>query len=104
MSLTVVARSNIYYDYSIVPQLTNITGCESSRLDDDWNTVVQTVDCPTAGNVKMALYGGNLILPLTLSVGGNFITDKQVTPDNSALFFTLPPGTGQGLNIVVCTL
>ncbi len=103
-SNVVVPARNLRYSYPVVPQMFNVTGCASGNLDDDWPVFVQTVNCPTAGNVNLSISAAYMTLPLTVQIGGVTITTPiDLRGDNISLtlYILLPPGTGQGLTIQV---
>jgi hypothetical protein len=94
----------LFYDFPAAPVIVNITGCARGNIDSDTSVFVNTVNCPTAGNIVMTIVGFNFKLPLQIQIGPFAVTtsitlSSQLSP--ASLFFLLPPGVGQALSIKV---
>ncbi len=105
-SRTVAFTPLVQYNYPITPIITNVSGCEFGRVEDDTNVFVSTVNCPTVGGITITVTGVNLILPLTIGlVGGSNIAAVSSGVDsqqnNTVLTFQLPAGTGQAVGLTI---
>jgi hypothetical protein len=97
------------YNYAIFPVITGISGCMPTRRDPDALAIVNTVGCPTVGNVTLSVTGFFFGIPgpnPPIVVVGSASTIGVILPlldgtNQSVVTFALPPGIGADLNVTV---
>ena len=100
------------YNYAVFPVIIGVSGCKLPRRDPDTLTNVNTVDCPTVGNVTLSIFGYFFGIPGSnppTVVVGFTPTVGVVLPfvngtNQSVVTFLLPPGIGADLNVTVRTM
>ncbi len=103
-----MAVSDLWYEFASVPIITNVSGCQSGRVDSDSSVFVSTVDCPTAGNQTITVSGYNFKLPLQIQIGPYVVLSSSTTKifstgsfANTYLIFQSPQGVGQAMTVTV---
>ena len=97
------------YNYAVFPVITGISGCMPRRRDPDTLAIVNTVDCPTVGNVTLTITGFFFGIPgpnPPIVVVGSTLTSGIILPffdgtNRSVVTCVLPPGIGADLNVTV---
>lgn len=101
-----VAISDDSYSYPTQPLLISVKGCTDAAPEGGGSGGGGTVDCPTAGRVRLNLTGLSFASNMEVSVAGLVCADVRVASASSASEIAhadciLPAGTGNDASVVI---